>query len=70
MTVTWAAEADRVLIEWTESGACGVDAPETTGFGTKLVEITIERIGGEIERDWRPEGLSVRISLPLKSLRS
>ncbi|MET4788427.1 two-component sensor histidine kinase [Bradyrhizobium japonicum] len=39
-------------------------------FGTKLVEITIERIGGEIERDWRPEGLSVRISLPLKSMRS
>ncbi|MET3220128.1 two-component sensor histidine kinase [Bradyrhizobium diazoefficiens] len=70
VTVTWATEAERLRMEWTESGACGVDAPKTTGFGTKLVETTIERIGGEIERDWRREGLRVGISLPLKSLRS
>lgn len=54
VTVTWATEADQVLMEWAESGACEVGAPETTGFGTGLVEITIERIGGKIERDWRP----------------
>ncbi|WP_166302450.1 hypothetical protein V5279_05630 [Bradyrhizobium sp. 26S5] len=43
--------------------------PATTGFGTKVLKTTIERSGGEIERDWRSEGLCVRISLPLKSLR-
>ena len=26
-TFTWATEADCVLSEWTESGACGVDLP-------------------------------------------
>jgi len=70
VTVTWSVEEDRVRIVWTESGACDVRASETTGFGTRLVETTIERIGGQIEREWRPDGLRVRIALPLSSLRS
>ncbi|MDA9476937.1 hypothetical protein XI03_21125 [Bradyrhizobium sp. CCBAU 65884] len=70
VTVSWRAEGDRVRIAWTENGTCEVAAPETIGFGTRLVEITIERIGGEIERDWRPDGLRVHIALPLRSLRS
>jgi two-component sensor histidine kinase len=36
------------------------------GFGTKLIETAIERIGGS--GDWDPGGLSVRISLPLVAL--
>jgi two-component sensor histidine kinase len=54
---------------WTGHDACEVEVPATTGFGTKVLETTIERSGGELERDWRSEGLCVRISLPLKSLR-
>lgn len=69
VTVTWSVEGDRLRMEWTERGACEVVAPETIGFGTRLVETTIERIGGEIQRDWRPHGLCVRIELPLKALR-
>lgn len=69
-TVAWSMEGDRVRMEWTESGAFDVQAPETSGFGTRLVETTIERIGGTIERDWRPHGLQVSIELPVSSLRS
>jgi len=66
--VTWATEEDRLRIAWTESGAREVASPETAGFGTKLVETTNERIGGQIERDWRSGGLRVRISLPTTAL--
>ena len=69
ITVAWSVEGDHVQMAWTESGACDVHPPLATGFGTRLVETTIERIGGTIERDWRPGGLRVRIALPLKTLR-
>jgi len=69
INVSWSLEGAHVRMEWTESGACEVAAPETTGFGTRLVGTTIERIGGKIERDWRSDGLSVRIELPLQALR-
>ncbi|WP_158671072.1 sensor histidine kinase [Bradyrhizobium guangdongense] len=66
--VTWSVDADRLEIDWTETGADAVAAPTSTGFGTKLVETTIERIGGSIRRAWNTGGLSVAISLPLGSL--
>ena len=69
IAVAWSVDGDHVRMEWTESGACDVQTPDTPGFGTRLVETTIERIGGKIERDWRPEGLRVRIELPLNTLR-
>jgi two-component sensor histidine kinase len=70
VSVTWSIEADRVQIAWTESGAVAVQAPASTGFGTTLVETTIERIGGDIDRTWNPNGLSAKISFPLSALRS
>ena len=56
VAVNWWADEDRVQMGWSETGACELHSPETTGFGTKLVETTIERIGGQIDRDWRPDG--------------
>jgi two-component sensor histidine kinase len=70
VTVAWSIEAGDLSVLWTENGACSVEEPVSTGFGTKLVEITIERIGGEIAREWRAEGLRARISLPLSALRN
>lgn len=70
VSVSWSVDADTVVIDWIEMGGLDVTEPATPGFGTKLVEITIERIGGSIERDWRPDGLRVRIGLPAVALRS
>jgi two-component sensor histidine kinase len=66
--VAWMVDGDKVRMTWTETGASEVEEPSATGFGTKLVETTIERIGGKIEREWRPEGLCVRIGLPKATL--
>jgi PAS domain S-box-containing protein len=35
------------------------------GFGEDLIRVTVERqLGGEIARDWKPEGLAIRVTLP------
>ena len=70
ITVAWAKDMESVQMLWTEKAANEVKAPSGTGFGTMLVDTTIQRIGGTIERDWCPEGLRVRIELPLSALRN
>lgn len=53
-------------IDWVESGGEGVAAPEATGFGTKLIDANVRHeLGGAVERDYRPEGLCLRLCIPL-----
>ncbi|MFT4118135.1 hypothetical protein [Bradyrhizobium sp.] len=41
-----------------------IEASSATGFGSLLVNTTIERLGGSIAHDWKPVGLHVRIDMP------
>lgn len=56
---------DRILVNWTEHiPAAGLTPPAHEGFGTHLSRLTVERqLGGQIERIWRSDGLSVRLSI-------
>ena len=62
-------ENERATICWTERGGPPVRAPEgETGFGTQLVELSaVRQLGGELRRDWRPEGLVVMLDVPLSA---
>lgn len=55
-------------LTWTESGgALTVAEPERTSFGTLLMERSVKNnLGGTIERDWKPDGLVVDITLPAR----
>jgi PAS domain S-box-containing protein len=59
-----------LLLNWEEQGGPKVKVePNLSGFGSRLTEISIvQQLGGTLERDWAPEGLRVKISLPAKSL--
>jgi two-component sensor histidine kinase len=70
VTVRWETDGVDLSVHWKETGGPGLSAPVKKGFGTTLVETTIVRSGGTIESDWQPEGLSVRINVPLGSLHS
>jgi PAS domain S-box-containing protein len=62
---------DGVLaITWRETGGPEVTGPpERRGFGTALSERALTaQLGAEIHREWRPEGLTVRITVPLAAL--
>ena len=63
-------EGDQVELRWDEEGGPGISqAPDLSGFGTRLTEISIMRqLGGTLERDWARAGLRVRIRLPARAL--
>ena len=63
--------ADGLLeLRWDETGGPPISGPpEHTGFGTKLSELSIvQQLGGTIEREWRPDGVTVICVVKLKRL--
>ena len=65
-TVTRRDDRDWLGITWVESGGEGVTAPVATGFGTRLIDANVRHeLGGTIDRDYRPTGLSLRLAVPL-----
>lgn len=54
---------NEVVIRWSETGGpVAVSPPGRQGFGSLLSEASIEgQLGGTINRDWNPEGLTVEI---------
>jgi CHASE1-domain containing sensor protein/two-component sensor histidine kinase len=70
LKVDWSFEGrgpERVLVlNWREAGQKELEAPAKTGFGTKLIDLNVTReLGGTIARDFRADGLTVAIRIPL-----
>jgi len=70
LKVDWLLEGrgrDRTLVlNWREAGQKQLEAPAKTGFGTKLIDLNVTReLRGTIKRDFRAEGLEVKIRIPL-----
>ena len=70
MKVVFREEGDAIVVDWTERGGPLVATPEGgEGFGAVLSRIAVSnQLGGEIIRDWRPEGLAIRLSVPRSRL--
>jgi PAS domain S-box-containing protein len=59
----------RVMLDWLETGGPPVKPATHEGFGSRLIEMTaLRQLGGAVTRDWRPEGLAMRIDVPETSL--
>lgn len=59
------------LIAWRERGSPSVAEPGTEGFGTRLVQMSVEgQLGGTIERRFAPDGLEVDLRIPVESIRT
>ncbi|MCZ3378189.1 PAS domain S-box protein [Rhizobium sp. AG207R] len=57
-------KADRIELIWRETGGPEPSTSETSGFGSRLETALAGALGATIERDWRPTGLVVSISIP------
>ncbi|WP_325053186.1 sensor histidine kinase [Erythrobacter insulae] len=69
LSITIKRTSDAVAISWQETGGPETAAPENTGFGSRLIKMSIEQqMGGTIKQAWRSEGLQVEITLPLERL--
>ena len=53
-------------ITWAETGVTVSGQPNRQGFGTRLIDANIRGdLGGSIDRDFMPDGLTVRMTVPL-----
>lgn len=68
--VAWRLNRGELRLTWTESrGPTLAGEPRTQGFGSMLAAGIVDgQLGGSIGREWRPEGLEIRLSLPLRRL--
>jgi PAS domain S-box-containing protein len=64
--IAWSVTADRRLsLRWVESDGPTVTPPTRRGFGTRIMENMIGQLKGEVRFDWREQGLTCEITLPL-----
>ncbi len=59
-------DGEQFILNWTEHGGPSIEVTEEReeeGFGALLVRATLQRLGGEITREWRSDGLAIRLSL-------
>ena len=62
-------ENERVIFRWVESGGPVVEEARHVGFGSQLMTSTITgSLHGELDVEWRPEGLCVEMSIPADEL--
>ncbi len=62
-------ETRRYHLTWSESGGPPVSEPDQPGFGSKLIAATLQQqCHGELQVDWRSEGLILKCVLPAKSI--
>ncbi|WP_128891229.1 sensor histidine kinase [Erythrobacter sp. HKB08] len=60
---------DTASILWSERGGPAVKPPETTGFGSRLIEMTVSsQLRGTLERDFGETGLVATLTIPTSSL--
>jgi PAS domain S-box-containing protein len=63
--VTWRAEGDALVLDWTETGGPPTAEPARLGFGLTIVRSSIEaQFRGGVSYEWRREGLRCTLSIP------
>ena len=66
--VEWKVMAKHLVIEWIEEGEHAVVAPDTSGFGSRMMkQVVTKQLEGTLEYDWRPEGLHATVKLPQRT---
>jgi PAS domain S-box-containing protein len=70
LLIHWQLAGDDVDLHWTETGGPPIkETPSFEGFGSQLSQRSIAgQLGGSLIREWRSEGLSVHMSMPLGRL--
>lgn len=65
LRVKFELHPDTLVIDWREQGGPDIAAPKTSGFGSKLISISMRHLQGDAEFDWADDGLKCRLTLPL-----
>lgn len=64
--ITGSRKSKRLQLDWIETSTETVSEPDGTGFGSRLIDANIRgELGGTIDRSFNPDGISVRMIIPL-----
>lgn len=64
--ISGSGKSKRLQLDWVETSTKTIGEQEATGFGSRLIDANIRgELGGTIERAFRPDGVTVRMILPL-----
>jgi PAS domain S-box-containing protein len=64
--LTWEVRSGNLVLDWSETGGPPVEPPSTRGYGSRLINASIERLlNGAATFDWRQDGLHSTLSVPL-----
>ena len=67
VAVRWRRDGDSMFVSWKELGGPPVSPPKHRGFGTRLLnQVSGRQLNAKLEFEWNPEGLRLRIRLPLE----
>ncbi|AKM08545.1 PAS domain-containing protein [Pelagerythrobacter marensis] len=62
-------EEPEIVVSWVETGGRKpTPGGGGSGFGTRLIDMTMGQLSGTVERDWREQGLAAQLRLPVKRL--
>jgi PAS domain S-box-containing protein len=66
VAISWSHSAGGKLgLRWIESGGPTATPPNHCGFGTRIMENMVRHLRGEVRFDWREQGLTCEIAVPL-----
>ncbi|MGD9966004.1 MAG: PAS domain S-box protein [Hyphomonadaceae bacterium] len=72
VAVRWQVKSNgerSLMLHWREAGGPPVAAPTTRGFGSVLIEQSLQAHGGDVSVNYAEGGVTCEISLPLPELR-
>ena len=65
-TVNHTQRGMTLMLDWVEKNGPPVRRPRRTGFGTRLIDLVIQRqLNGEVTRTFSRKGLTVKLQVPL-----
>lgn len=68
ITLAWSVDSALLHMSWRESGGPPVVPPTRTGFGTRLIELSLTNdLGGEARILYLPAGVVAQMSTPLEA---
>lgn len=71
VSVRWEVHSNagrHLVLQWTETGGPPVKAPSARGFGTMLIEQSLQAHSGQVTMSFAESGVSCQIRLPLPEL--
>ena len=70
VAIVTTVDAEVLRVAWRERGGPRLSGPpDKTGFGATLAQLSVQsQLHGRIERVWEPDGLIVRLVIPLAAL--